>query len=67
VRPDLFAVSDDLFNKFPDLNKLYYMFTLATHPDYRGCGIASELVEQSKKVRRVGSTIAPFSKPHDPL
>lgn len=43
-------ILDDVFKKFPDLNKIYDMFTLACHPDYRGRGIATEMVQQSKKV-----------------
>ena len=28
----------DVFDKYPDVTKIYDMFALATHPNYRGQG-----------------------------
>ena len=41
----------DILRDYPDVNKIYDMFTLACHPDYRGRGIATELVRQALKVK----------------
>jgi GNAT superfamily N-acetyltransferase len=34
----------DIFMKYRDCHKIYDMFALATHPDYRGKGIAGHLL-----------------------
>ena len=39
-----------VFNDHPDVDKIYTMFALACHPDYRSKGIASQLVKQSLQV-----------------
>ena len=48
-----FHVPADIFRDFPEVNKIYDMFTLACHPDYRGRGIATELVRQALKVKKI--------------
>ena len=42
----------DIFEKYPDNTKFFDMFTLATHPNYRGKGIGRNLVQESLKVGR---------------
>ena len=40
----------DIFDAHPGDTKFFDMFTLATHPDYRGKGIGRTLVNESLKV-----------------
>jgi len=40
----------DVFNLHPEDNKIYDMFALCVHPDFRGKGIAKQLVVQAFKV-----------------
>ena len=40
----------DIFDAHSEDNKFFDMFTLATHPDYRGKGIGRTLVNESLKV-----------------
>lgn len=40
----------DIFDAHPGDDKFFDMFTLATHPDYRGKGIGRTLVNESLKV-----------------
>lgn len=42
----------DLFESYPEDNKFYDMFTLATHPGYRGRGIGKNLVIESLKLAK---------------
>jgi hypothetical protein len=46
---------DDIFEKFPEATKLYDMHALGCHPDYRGRGIATELIHQGFQVRKICS------------
>jgi hypothetical protein len=46
---------DDIFEKFPEAIKMYDMHALGCHPDYRGRGIATELIRQGFQVRIICS------------
>ena len=37
----------DVFEKYPTVSKIYNLFAMAIHPDYRGQGLAKSLVKQS--------------------
>jgi GNAT superfamily N-acetyltransferase len=41
----------DIFDQFPNSGKMYDMHVLACHPDYRGRGIATQLIHQALQVR----------------
>ncbi len=40
----------DIFHKYPGHSKIFDFFALGTLPEYRGRGIAKELVNQALKV-----------------
>ena len=42
----------DLFAKYQDLHKLFDMFAMAVHPEFRGRGLASKMVNQAFIVAR---------------
>ena len=44
--------SSDIFRQRPDVTKIYDMFALATLPNYRGKGLATQLVQQALLVAR---------------
>ena len=51
----------NIFEKYPDVTKIYDMFALATLPNYRGKGLATKLVQQAllvaKKAQCNGVTV----------
>jgi GNAT superfamily N-acetyltransferase len=47
----------EVFARHGDVNKLYDMRILASHPDYRGKGIGNQLIRQSLQVNW-GATVA---------
>jgi len=53
--------SSDIFRQRPDVTKIYDMFALATLPNYRGKGLATQLVQQAllvaKKAQCNGVTV----------
>ena len=49
---DELTYAGDIFEAHPDVRKIYEMFAMATHPEYRGRGIAGQLVEQALKVAK---------------
>ena len=44
----------EIFDENPDIEKLFDMRILASHPDYRGKGIATQLIIQSVQVSDKG-------------
>ncbi len=48
---DQIASCPEVFDNHPEVNKLYDMYALGTHRDYRGRGIGSELIRQAWKVQ----------------
>ena len=51
----------DMFSQNPNIKKIYKFDALATHPDYRGQGLATKLVKQAftvaKKSKCDGATV----------
>ena len=44
--------SGDVFQRYPEVTKIYDMFALATLPNYRGRGLATNLVQQALLVAK---------------
>ena len=42
----------NIFEKYPEITKIYDMFCLCTHHDYRGKGLGTEMVRQSWKMAK---------------
>lgn len=42
----------NIFEKYPEVTKIYDMFCLCTHQDYRGKGLGTEMVKQSWKMAK---------------
>ena len=42
----------NIFEKYPEVTKIYDMFCLCTHHDYRGKGLGTEMVRQSWKMAK---------------
>ena len=48
-----------VFQRYPDCNTIFFLYCLATEPEFRCRGIATECVRQSLKVaKKIGADLA---------
>ena len=50
----------DVFQKYPETNRIFNFYALGTDPSYRGRGIATQLVKQAFEVRKINDGCKEF-------